>query len=137
MPAICISVPFKRTFSMRGILAEKLFCRDRSYSTFDMQKKKTATRCWEWQCSITLDNIFPWFLMHVHSLQFMRINIYSLLKIFLKIKSFHKTWQINVVWVFLHVKRKFIWEWNKTYCFQKINSDTIHRFGQNVMRLTD
>lgn len=40
MPAICISVPFKRTFSMRGILAEKLICRDRSYSTFDMQKKK-------------------------------------------------------------------------------------------------
>lgn len=39
MPAICISVPFKRTFSMRGILAKKLICRDRSYSTFDMQKK--------------------------------------------------------------------------------------------------
>lgn len=24
---------------MRGILAEKLFCRDRSYSTFDKKKK--------------------------------------------------------------------------------------------------
>lgn len=24
---------------MRGILAKKLICRDRSYSTFDMQKK--------------------------------------------------------------------------------------------------
>lgn len=29
---------------MRGILAEKLFCRDRSYSTFDMQKKKKLQR---------------------------------------------------------------------------------------------
>lgn len=44
MPAICISVPFKRTFSMRGILAKKLICRDRSYSTFDMQTKKKLQR---------------------------------------------------------------------------------------------
>lgn len=58
---------------MRGILAEKLFCRDRSYSTFDMQKKKNCNE----MLRVTMQhNSRQYFSMTSNACSFVTIHAY-------------------------------------------------------------